>query len=245
VTSTILLRVFLGLAAPLSVSVAQPPAPQRGVLDVLVFHAEPRDIERYPPGVRDELQRFVQRVREYRPRPRPAGLGSEMTMVYAAREAYEAKLVAAGGSGVERLAQEYVDALSPCYEWEAFHDCPEREAFFAEQYLPRHPDSPFREFVQLIAAHRWLCAADAYEFERNQAGADTARSAYQRALAAADQSRSALIKTAAAELKGANRCHAKDPFRRADGRALGQGYEAPRSAAAFLTSRCATHTSAP
>jgi hypothetical protein len=184
-------------------------------LDVVVFYGEPREIKEYEPEVRQELQRYLQRFRAYGPRSRPTGLGSEMTMVYAAREGYEGKLVAAAAAaGVERLAQEYVDSLKPCYEWEGFHDCPEREAIFAERYLTQHPDSPFRDFLRLLAAHRWLCAAEGYEYEQQPAAAQRARHAHDRALTSARDSRSALMRAAAEELRAANRCHASDPFRR-------------------------------
>jgi hypothetical protein len=188
---------------------------QRGVLDVVVFYAGgSHDVARYPLQVRQELQRFLERARAYRPRARPARLGSEMRMVYAAREGYEAKLVAgAAGAAAPRLAQQYVDALRPCYEWEGFHDCPEREAVFAEQHLRDRPDTPFRELLRVLAAHRWLCAAEAYDYEQKPAEALRARSAYEEALkiATAD-SRSALMTTAAGELKASGRCHATDPF---------------------------------
>jgi hypothetical protein len=75
-----------------------------------------------------------------------------------AREDYERRMFAiAAGPGVERLAQQYVDELRPCYEWEGLHDCPEEEAKFAEQYLSKNPKSPFREFLPLFAANR-CCA---------------------------------------------------------------------------------------
>jgi hypothetical protein len=103
---------------------------ERGVLDVIVFFANPpSDAGRYQSDVSEELRGYVKRLREYRPRPRPPRVGSEMAMVYAAREGYEGKLVAAAARpGAERLAREYVDELRPCYEWEGFPDCPEREA---------------------------------------------------------------------------------------------------------------------
>jgi hypothetical protein len=188
----------------------------RGVVDVIVFYADPpRDVQRYAPEVQRELQRFVERVRAYRPRSRPAGLGSVMRMVYAAREGYEAKLVAAAtAEGTDHAAQAYVDALRPCYEWEGFHDCPEREALFAEQYLLDHPQSPFRDFLRLLAAHRWLCTAEAYDYEQKPAQASHARRAYENALRiAAVDSRSPLMTTAAGELKARGRCHLTDPFR--------------------------------
>ena len=190
---------------------------QRGVLDAVVFYAGlPRDLDRYPLPVRQELQRFVERARAYRPRSRPAGLGSEMQMVYAAREGYEAKLVAAAAvAGAPRLAQQYVDALRPCYEWEGFHDCPEREALFAEQHLRDRPETPFRDLLRVLAAHRWLCAADANDYERKPAEALRARRAYEDALKTATvESRSALMATAASELNASGRCYATNPFGR-------------------------------
>ncbi len=203
------------LLAAAAISPAQPSPPQRRLLDAIVFFGEPRQLKEYPPEVHQELQRYLQRFRAYRPRPRPTGLGSEMKMVYAAREGYEGKLVAAAATTrVERVAQNYVDSLKPCYEWEGFHDCPEREAIFAEGYLTEHPDSPFRDFLRLLAAHRWLCAAEGYEYEQQPAAAERARHAHERALTSARESRSALLKAAAEELREANRCYPSDPFRR-------------------------------
>ena len=188
---------------------------QRGVLDVVVFYADaPRDLDRYPMPVQQELQRFLERARTYRPRPRPVRLGSEMRMVYAAREAYEGKLVAAAAvAGATGLAQQYVDALRPCYEWEGFHDCPEREALFAEEHLRDRPGTPFRDFLRVLAAHRWLCTAEAYQYEQKPTEALRARRAYEEALkmAAADL-RSALMAAAASELIASGRCYATDPF---------------------------------
>jgi hypothetical protein len=194
------------------ISGTPPQAVQRGILEVVVFYAYadgPRDIARYPLQVRQELQRFRERAREYRPRSRPSRLGLEMGMVYAAREGYEAKLVAAAAvAGAPRLAQQYVDALRPCYEWEGFHDCPEREAVFAEQYLRERPDTPFRELLRVLAAHRWLCTAEGYEYEQKPTEARRARRAYDEALKIATaESRSALMATAASELKTSGRCH--------------------------------------
>ena len=135
-------------------------------------------------------------------------------MVHAARDGYEAKLAAStAAADAPRLAQEYVDALRPCYEWEGFHDCPEREALFAEQHLRDRPDTPFRDLLRVLAAHRWLCTAEAYEYEQKPTEALRARRSYEEALKAATvDSRSALMTTAASELKTSGRCHATDPF---------------------------------
>ena len=214
--SPVILLVSLCVAAAAIPGFAQTAKSERDILDVIVFYANPpSEVGRYASDVREELKRYLQRVRGYRPRPRPPGLGSEMTMVYAAREGYEGKLVAAASTpGVERLAQEYVDTLRPCYEWEGFHDCPEREAIFAERYVLAHPATPFAELLRLLAAHRWLCTAEAYEYEQQPANAARARREYQNALDRAVRSESRLMRAAAEELRASDRCFASDPFRR-------------------------------
>ena len=188
--------------------------PRRGVLDVVVFYADaPKDLDRYPAQVREELRQFMDRARAYRPRPRPARVGSERQMDYNAREGYEGKLAAAASvASASRLAQQYVDALRPCYEWEGFHDCPEREAVFAEQHLRDRPDTPFRDVLRLLTAHRWLCTSEAYEYEKKPAEARRARASYEEALKLASASRSLLMTVAAGELETSGRCYATDPF---------------------------------
>ncbi len=188
---------------------------QRGVLDVIVFYADaPRDVERYPLQVRRELQRFLARARAYRRgHGRP---GSDRKCRWCMRPAKVAKpswwrQLPPQARLVSR--SKYVDALRPCYEWEGFHDCPEREALFAEQHLRDRPDSPFRELLRVLAAHRWLCAAEGYEYEQKPTEALRAMRAYEEALkAATGDSRSALMTTAANELKASGRCHATHPF---------------------------------
>ena len=134
-----------------------------------------------------------------------------MGMVYEARENYERRLVAsASTTGVERLAREYVDALRPCYEWEGFHDCPEREAQFAEQDLAQNPRTPFRELLTLLAAHRWLCAAVGYKYKEKPVDETRSRRASQRHLSAALKAQSLLMRTAAEELRARDACLASD-----------------------------------
>jgi hypothetical protein len=131
-------------------------------------------------------------------------------MVHDALIAYERRLVAwTDDKGARTLAAAYVDRLRPCYEWEGYHDCPEREAQFAEQYLSEHPTSPFREYLPLLAAHRWLCTAEAHDYEKRPQDATRARAAYERDLATARQSSSLLIRTAASALQERGRCFSK------------------------------------
>jgi hypothetical protein len=208
--------VVLCVAAACHLGLGQAASANRSVLDAIVFYAEPpADVARFPRDVGEDLVRYFQRLRAYRPRPRPARLGSEMTMVYAARERYEGKLVASSTtSGVEPLAHEYVDTLRPCYEWEGFPDCPEREAIFAERYLADHPDTPFAGLLRVLAAHRWLCTAEAYEYQRQPGSAEHARHEYQRTLAIAVTVDSPLMRVAASELESSGRCYQSDPFLR-------------------------------
>jgi hypothetical protein len=213
---SIVTLLALCFAATGNLGLGQASRANREVLDAIVFYADPpSEVAQFPPDFREDLKRYFQRLRAYRPRPRPPQLGSEMTMVYAAREGYEGKLVAASTrSGVEQLAQEYVDTLRPCYEWEGFHDCPEREAIFAERYLIDHPDTPFAGLLRVLAAHRWLCVAEAYEYQRQPGSAAHARHEYQRALPIALNVESPLMRVAADELKSSGRCYRSDPLLR-------------------------------
>src|SRR5204862_1196683 len=107
------------------------------------------------------------------------------------------------------LAVTYVTDLAPCYEWEGYHDCPEREASFAASYQAAHPAGPFSEYLPLLEAHRWLCAAEGYDYEKVAARAAQARSSYQQALFAALRSKSTLVRIAARELETRTTCFAR------------------------------------
>jgi hypothetical protein len=179
------------------------------LLDVVVFGAWLEvDRSTYPAAVQALLTQHIARWKAYQPRPRPEKLDPVREMVLEARENYERRLVAVtAGSGADRLARQYVDALRPCYEWEGFHDCPEWEAKFAEDYLGKNLNSPFRELLPLLAANRWLCAAEGYELEGVETEAARARRTAAAPLAVALKSRSLLIRTAAQEQKARGRCH--------------------------------------
>src|ERR1035437_799095 len=99
-----------------------------------------------------------------------------------------------------------VDRLRPCYEWEGFHDCPEREAIFAADYQTANPGGPFSDYLRLLAAHRWLCAAEAYEYEKQPEGAAWSRRAYETMVSTARQSKTLLIRLAAERLAERSSC---------------------------------------
>jgi len=135
-------------------------------------------------------------------------------MVAAARRGYEGRLQAIARVEALSAAREYVEALRPCYEWEGFHDCPEREAVFAERYQAEHPASVFADFLPLLAAHRWICAAAGYEFEERSGvpgskggvGVAQARMRFKSHVAVALTSRDPLVRFAAEALQRTPGC---------------------------------------
>ena len=132
-----------------------------------------------------------------------------MKMVHAAQVAYERRLVAVTSDrAAAARAVAYVTALRPCYEWEGYHDCPEREAIFADDYLAADPKTPFAAFLPLLAAHRWLCAAEGYEYEERPGDAARSRREYELRVALARQSSARLIRAAAARLAARRTCRA-------------------------------------
>jgi hypothetical protein len=190
----------------LTVVRAAPPWP---LVDVLVFGADLNlDLNAYPPELRGLIQEHKRRFEAYVPkRPKLTSRG-EMFMGYESLTRYERRLVAISPTaGVDAIAQQYVTELAPCLEWEGFHDCPEREARFAAQYQAAHPDGPFSQYLPLLEAHRWLCAAEGYSSEQSPAESARARRSYEQALATARRSSSLLVRTAALELANRSRCN--------------------------------------
>lgn len=181
------------------------------IVDLLLQAADvPVNPKAYTPDVASELNKYLQRYKAYRPkRPRPMTRGLD-EMVYSAWVAYERKLAASSSDPkAPALAAAYVDRLRPCYEWEGFHECPEREAQFAAAYLKADPEGPFSEYLPLFAAHRWLCAAEGYEYEKQPTGAARSRREYQAAISQARKSKALLIRFAAERLAERNSCFAR------------------------------------
>jgi hypothetical protein len=178
------------------------------IVGLLVLSADlPIDLKAYPPDASAELQRYLQRYKAYRSkrvRSMKSGLDA---MVYTAWVGYERKLAAVSGDPkAPALAAAYVDRLRPCYEWEGFHDRPEREAIFAADYQTANPGGPFSDYLPLLAAHRWLCAAEAYEYEKQPEGAARSRRAYETMVSTARQSKTLLIRLAAERLAERSSC---------------------------------------
>lgn len=195
-------------AAP-NTTVAQPVgAAGDALVDVLVWGLAPGvDLNEYPPAVRQPLERLLARAQAYRSsRPEPKGAREE-PMVYAAQVRYERLLaVFADDPKARPLAVTYIERLRPCYEWEGYHECPEREASFASEYWQANPTAPFSAMLPLLAAHRWLCAADAYDYEKRPADAARSRRAYDDAIAIARQTSDTLIRAGAEALSARPRC---------------------------------------
>ena len=153
---------------------------------------------------------MLRRSRAYESQRREPVRSSELEMLHAAQVRYERLLVSmADDSRVPALAATYVDQLRPCYEWEGYHDCPEREASFAIDYMKMNPDGPFTAYLPLLAAHRWLCTAEAYKYEKRPDAAVRSRRAYEEALSIARGSRAVLVRTGAEALQMRGRCRSQ------------------------------------
>jgi hypothetical protein len=163
----------------------------------------------YTPDVKAEIDKYLQRYNSYQSkRPKRDDSGLE-DMVHTALVGYEARLVALSDNPrAPALAAAYVDRLRPCYEWEGMHDCPEREARFARQYRAANPRGPFSDYLPLLEAHRWLCAAEGYDFEGQPQEAARSRRESNTALTIARKSALPLVRLAAAELAARGRCQA-------------------------------------
>jgi len=179
------------------------------ILDLLVWGAQMNvDLSGYSSDVRGEAEAVIARSKAYQSkRPQPANPDGPSRMVHQARVTYERRLVAMARTPEADLsALGYVTDLAPCYEWEGYSDCPAREAEFAAEYQEAHPTGPFSEFLPLLQAHRWLCAAEGFDYEKNANGAATARARYRAALSTASASRDRLVRIGATELRARGTC---------------------------------------
>jgi len=71
------------------------------------------------------------------------------------------------GKGIEKAAAEYARSAKLYYEWEGFADSPLDEARYAEEYLERNPATMIKPYLILFLAHRYRCAYECLEFEKN------------------------------------------------------------------------------
>jgi hypothetical protein len=198
------------VAASAVILSAQSPAnPADALLDVLVWGTHVSiDPAAYSPPLRAEVELHLRRAMAYVSK-RPVPPYREGDMVQTAQVNYERRLAAVSDDPrAPAFAAAYVDSLRPCYEWEGFHDCPEREAEFADEYQAAHPGGPFGTYLPLLAAHRWLCAAEGYDYEKDPTEAARSRRNYQQRVSTAQKSRVLLIRTAAERLAARGRCHA-------------------------------------
>lgn len=187
----------------------QPPGrdPADTLLDALVFGMHTRlDPGAYAAPLRAAVHALLDRAERYRPVSPPERSG-EMTMVRSARISYEQRLAAISDHvRAPQLARDYVEKLRPCYEWEGGAECPEREAQFADASREAHPDGPFAHYLPLLAAHRWLCAAEGYDYEKRQEAAAESRRRSAERLKMALRSEDLLIRTAAERLAARGTC---------------------------------------
>jgi hypothetical protein len=135
------------------------------------------------------LRAVDERCNAFRARIPPPRTDSAEGLAANARWLYAQRLFAMSTGDTAAEATRYATALHPCYEWEGYHDCPEHEAVFADTYSKDHPTSPLAQYLPLLAAHRWQCAAEAYAYEQRNhvpAGRGSVGMAEARRRAAAD-----------------------------------------------------------
>ena len=187
---------------------AQTPAAAEALLDLIVFGpGESIDATQLPAAVRSEVEHYLARTKRLRVPRADKPRSGEQQMVQYARMRYEHRLAALSDDPAARaLAEEYVRALVPCYEWEGYHDCPEREARFAAYYLARHPGGPFSAYLPLLAAHRWICAAEGYAYEKDAGAEAAARREYETTLRRARATSDPMIRFAADTLASRGTC---------------------------------------
>jgi hypothetical protein len=190
---------------------AQPAEPSEdSLLDALVWgvHVVKIDPKTYAPALRVEVEQHLRRARAYRSKQaEPSKPKSKM--LYWARINYERLLAAVSNNPrAPAFAEAYVKRARSCYEWEGYRECPEREALFADEYQAAHPKGPFSAYLPLLAAHRWLCSAEAYDFEGQPADAERCRRMYEQRLSTARASRVLLIRAAAERLEARGKCFA-------------------------------------
>jgi hypothetical protein len=207
-----LVMTFVILFGYPSLRMEQSKTPADALLDMLVWGGpEKVDRNQYPGEVRESLDAYLRRLRQFKTRLPHDATSGVMVMVQASHIGYEKRLVALSDDPrAPELAADYVKALRPCYETEGFHDCPQREAEFAEKYLQLHPASPFGTYLVLLAAHRWLCTAEAYEYEKSQEDSALARKQSKKLLSKAQVSADPLVRAAANALAARGKCFAPE-----------------------------------
>ena len=67
-------------------------------------------------------------------------------------------MAATAVAGAPRLAQQYVDALRPCYEWGRDSTLSGARSAFADSICAIVQKLRFVTCLRVLAAHRWLCA---------------------------------------------------------------------------------------
>ena len=181
--------------------------PDDSILNVLVWGIHMRiEPAAYSGALRRDVEAYLQRASSYRP-TREVPSAEDLRMVYDAWVNYERRLAAVSDDPrASELAREYVDGLRPCYEWEGNSSCPEHEALFADEYQTAHPVGPFSAYLPLLSAHRWLCAAEGFEYEQRPDDVARSRRLYQERLAVALRSQVLLVRTASERLSIRGRC---------------------------------------
>lgn len=207
VIHTIVLALFMGASPCLSFAQSTTKA-EDALVELLLWSPQLGiDPGAYAPALKAAIERYLRLSAAYRPIG-PVPSAPDFRMAYDARVGYERRLAAMSDDPqAPKLAREYVARLWPCYEWEGYHDCPEREARFADEYQQAHPNGPFSTYLTFLAAHRWLCTSEAYIYEKRPSDAELSRHRYDNEIAVAGKSELLLVRTAAESLMKRGKCY--------------------------------------
>jgi len=82
-------------------------------------------------------------------------------------------------TGIEKEAAEYARSAKLYYEWEGVADSPLDEARYAEERLERNPATMIKPYLTLFLAHRYRCAYECLELEKNFDGQKAVSEKYQ------------------------------------------------------------------
>jgi len=204
-------NLILFFNEPYFIAFAGPTNANDALVDLLVWHPYVRiNPEAYSPGLKAEIEVHLSRAMRYVTKRLTSSKGEERLMT-AAEVNYARLLVATSDGSVDSTAmaaENYASALEPCADWKGLHNCPEKQAAFAVDYQRSHPDEAFSMYLPLLAAHRWLCTAEAYAHEMRPADAERSQRQYEQSLFNARRSKSLLIRAAADRLAARGRCFA-------------------------------------
>jgi hypothetical protein len=153
------------------------------------------DKQKLQASERRRLEEYVSRRKSFRSK-----LIEPKDMTFPADEGFREKQWLEGAivslvdaPGIEETAADYASKAKLYYEWEGLSEGPLTEAQFAETYLSANPATPIKPYLLLFLLHRYRCAYECLDFEKNLAERAKAAQKYQLYLKEARQHPDPLI----------------------------------------------------